>query len=128
MSDKLPATPDESKAGEPLAASGLLDILAAYNTLAEIARKTPEKPAHGIGGMWTPDEQHESDVLIWRAYAAGYEHQLISPRFGFEIVEGYTNAEGTTARLTRGTPADVEKCLAHFGMSNVAGQPTRPQT
>lgn len=107
----------------------LLDILAAYNVLAGIARKMPEKPAHGIGGMWTPDEQHESDVLIWRSYSGGYEHQLISPRFGFEIVEGYTNADGTTARLTRGTPADVRKCLAHFGMANAPDEPSgvKPQ-
>ena len=91
----------------------LIDV---YNALTQIASKLPTKPTSGIGGMWTPEQQNESEELIYRTYSGGYEHQLISPKFGFEIWETYTYSDGSMVKLTKGTTVDLDKCLEYFGV------------
>ena len=91
-----------------------MDLVKAYSELIKIAMSYPSIPQYGIGGMWTPDDEKKSEHLIFRTYAGGYQHQLISTTFGFELTESYTNKDGSVIKLSRGTVENVQKCLDHF--------------
>jgi hypothetical protein len=92
-----------------------MNLLSAYNQLAGIAQNFPSIHQSGIGGMWTPDdEKRDGDTLIWRAYSGGYEHEVVSVKFGFRLLENYTCSEGITVRLTKGTEEDVQACLDFY--------------
>ncbi len=92
-----------------------MDLLKAYSVLTEVCRTTSDTTLpSGMGGMWTPDYENDNGDLILRAYSGGYEHTLCSRKFKFELVEGYTNAKGTEAHLSRGTEADVQAALDFY--------------
>jgi len=92
-----------------------MNLLKAYEGLMKALEKDCKvnKP-QGIGGMWTPDGEEDNGDLIHRTYAGGYEHTLMSRKFDFEIVEGYTDANGSQARLSRGTLDGVQAALDHY--------------
>ena len=96
-----------------------MDLLKSYAELkAALRRDCQSRRPTGIGGMWTPDGEEDNGDLIHRTYAGGYEHTLFSRRFGFEIVEGYTNANGSQAHLSRGTPEAVASAMNHYQANN----------
>jgi hypothetical protein len=104
-----------------------MNLLKAYEGLMKALEKDCKvnKP-QGIGGMWTPDGEEDNGDLIHRTYAGGYEHTLMSRTFDFEIVEGYTDARGSHARLSRGTLDGVQAALDHYKVIVEADIP--PQT
>jgi hypothetical protein len=94
-----------------------MNLLAAYNDLANLIYTTiTPKKVNGMGGMWSPDSELISDDLILRSYSGGYQHQIISRKFNFEINENYTNAGGTQVELSKGTETQVEECLKHYNL------------
>ena len=92
-----------------------MDLLKAYNKLASILSKNClSNQPKGIGGMWTPDNEQDNGDLIHRTYSGGYEHTLFSRQFQFELVKGYTDAQGLEIHLNRGTPENVQKALNYY--------------
>lgn len=93
-----------------------MDLLRAYIDLKVACQKacTSRQPS-GIGGTWTPDGEEDNGDLIHRTYAGGYVRTLFSRKFGFEIVEGYTNANGSEVHMGRGTESDVRAALDFYG-------------
>jgi hypothetical protein len=97
-----------------------LSLLDAYNQLLGFLRKSCQttQPV----GMWTPDNKEDNGDLVHYTYAGGYQHTLRSRTFGFEITESYTQAKGSEATLSRGTPSMVQDALNHYNGLPKVGQ------
>jgi hypothetical protein len=93
-------------------------LLRSFRELCQALEKSSPKCEQligiGIGGMWTPDDKKGNDDLVLSTYAGGYERVLISRKFGFRLIEVYTNANGSEVSLSSGTLDAVEAALNFY--------------
>lgn len=101
------------------------EVATMFNALKEKIRSEAEdKSKPGFGGMFTAEEKKTLEDISFSMFSGGYEQQLASKRFGFNLNETYTYSDGTAYVFYKGDIENLKEAYKEVFKVDIDAKPS----